>query len=219
MLATREYSDRIDWSNAHVFFSDERSVPPEHVESNSHMARQALLDSVPIPVSHIYRIHGEHDPEQAATDYEKMLRDYFARREAGGGARFDLALLGVGEDGHTASLFPGSEVIHDGEHWVRAVYAQHLESWRITLTPRALNSAQTVFFFVTGEAKAEIVARILNPNEDAEPLPVNAIQPRSGNLRWYLDQSAAKQLTSSLDWMAAQRAPQIKKLGGDTVQE
>lgn len=211
MLATREFTDQVDWSNVHVFFSDERCVPPGHPDSNSHMVRQLLLDNVPIPVSHIYRIHGENDPEQAALDYEKTLREFFGRREAGG-ARFDLSLLGVGEDGHTASIFPGSAALDERERWVKAVYAEHLASWRITLTPLALNAAQTTFFFVTGDSKADIIGRILSPNEGAPPLPVHAIKPGAGAPRWYLDQAAAKMVTGSLEWMAEKRAPSIQKL-------
>lgn len=218
LLATREFNDQIDWSNVHAFFSDERCVAPQHSDSNNHMVRQVLLDNVPIPVSHIYRIHGENDPEQAALDYEKTLRDFFGRRDTGG-ARFDLSLLGVGEDGHTASLFPGSEALNEQERWVRAVYAEHLESWRITLTPLALNAAQNTYFFVTGDSKADIMGRILSPNEDDAPLPVHAIKPRAGAPRWYLDQSAAKMVTSSLDWIAAQRPADIQQLGGAPTDE
>ncbi len=214
MLATREYSDQVDWSHVHVFFSDERCVPPEHQDSNYHMARLALLDNVPLPISHIYRIHGETPPEQAAVAYERTLREFFGRRESGGGARFDLALLGVGTDGHVASLFPHSEALLDVEHWVTAVHAEHLDSWRVTLTPQALNAAQNVYFFVTGDEKAEIIGRIHSPNEDAEPLPVNSIRPRSGSVRWYVDQAAAKLITGSIDYMAAKRPPTIQKLGG-----
>jgi 6-phosphogluconolactonase len=205
LLATREYSERIDWANTHVFFGDERCVPPEHADSNSHMARLALLDSVPIPVSHIYRMPAEREPEQAAIDYEKMLREFFGRREAGAGARFDLVILGVGEDGHTASLFPGSPALDEQERWVMAVYAEHLQSWRLTLTPAAINAAQNICFFVTGEAKADVIGRILIPNEDAEKLPVHYIRGRAAPPRWYLDQAAARRATTSLEWMASKR--------------
>jgi 6-phosphogluconolactonase len=206
LLAAREFNDQIDWSNVHAFFSDERCVPPEHPDSNNHMVRHVLLDNVPIPVSHIYRIHGEIDPEQAAHDYEKILHDFFGRREAGG-ARFDLSLLGVGEDGHTASLFPGSDALNETERWVRAVYAEHLESWRVTLTPLALNAAQNTFFFVTGESKADIMRGILKPSDGDTPLPVHAIKPRTNAPRWYLDQAAARLISGSLDWMTAQNPP------------
>jgi 6-phosphogluconolactonase len=209
LLATNEYTSRIDWENVHLFWGDERCVPPEHADSNYHMARLAMVDHVPLTLSHVYRMHGELPPEEGAAHYERVLRGYFERRD--GKPRFDLLLLGMGEDGHTASLFPGSPALDIADRWVAAVYAEHLQSWRLTLTLPVLNQAQRTFFLVAGANKAEALVAVHAPTEDAPALPVHAIRPTANEPRWFVDQEAARHLTGSLEWMAQQR----RGLGGE----
>jgi len=191
LLAESEFADRIDWEFVHVFWGDERCVPPEHADSNYHMARLALLDHVPIPLPHIHRMHGELPPELGAVQYEQTLREYFERREGGAtGPRFDLVLLGMGDDGHTASLFPNSPALAVSNRWVMEVHAEHLKSWRLTLTPVALNAAARAFFFVTGESKAAMLPKALGTPDDESELPVHYITPAL--VRWYVDEAAGK---------------------------
>ena len=191
LLATEEYASRIEWGQWHVFWGGERWTSPDHDDNNAHMARKLLLAMVPIPLSSIHRIAGEKEPEQAAADYEALLRDYFKRRGESR-PRFDLALLGIGADGHTASLFHGSPALTEEQRWVMAVYVEALGAHRITLTPPALNATARTFFLVGGEGKAEALLHALNmPQEGTEPLPVHAIQP-GGEVRWYVDQAAAR---------------------------
>ncbi|MBC7814247.1 MAG: 6-phosphogluconolactonase, partial [Burkholderiales bacterium] len=158
LLATDEFTRYIDWSFVRVFWGDERCVAPDHYDSNYRMAKDTLLEYVRIPVGNIYRIRGEYDPQTAADEYEKSLRSYFLRGTrplSERQPRFDLVLLGIGEDGHTASLFPGTEALNEEVRWVSANYVEQLDTWRVTLTPSALNAAANVLFLVTGAKKAE----------------------------------------------------------------
>ena len=148
-LATTEFATRIDWTRVHIFWGDERCVPPDHPDSNYGMAREALLDHVPIPADNARRVHGEMEPAQAAEEYERMLRAFFTQ----GQPRFDLILLGMGDDGHTASLFPGTAAIHEQTRWVVAHYVEKLRAWRVTLTPVVINAAANVTFVVSGTAR------------------------------------------------------------------
>lgn len=199
LLASDEFLPRIDWSTVYVFFGDERCVPPDHADSNYRTARLALLDYVPIPIDHIYRMHGEMQPEQAASAYEGRLRTFFETRldNAPLAARFDLVLLGMGDDGHTASLFPGTPALGELSHWVAAQYVEKLDAWRLTLTPPALNAAEEVLFLVTGAAKAPALAAVLEGPRDPQRYPAQLVQPASGNLTWFVDEAAAAQLRDS----------------------
>src|SRR6267378_6756056 len=152
-LAAPPYLSSVPWSLVLVFWSDERCVPPDHAASNYRMAREALLDHVPIPPEHVHRIRGEDDPVVAAKAYERTLRTVLR------GARIDLVLLGLGDDGHTASLFPGAVDVPDGEAWVVARYHVAASQWRVTLTPVLINAAAEILFLVAGEGKAAIVRR------------------------------------------------------------
>jgi 6-phosphogluconolactonase len=191
LLATDEVASRVDWGSVHVFWGDERCVPPDHPESDYRMAREALLDRVPIPPENVHRMRAELDPAQAADDYERTLRTFFAGQEAG---RFDLVLLGMGEDGHTASLFPGTHALDERERWVVANHVNTLDAWRITLTPPILNAAAHVTFLVTGQKKSETLRRVLNGPRQPEVLPAQLIQPTSGRLTWLVDEAAASLL-------------------------
>jgi 6-phosphogluconolactonase len=179
LLATAPLAGEMHWQQTHVFFGDERCVPPDDPESNYGMARRALLAHVPIPADHIHRMHGEDPPEQAARAYEDELRDTFAP----GVVRFDLVLLGVGPDGHTASLFPGSPACTATARLVAAAPTPALEPCvpRITLTFPALNAAREVLFLVAGAQKADVMARVLAGDEN---LPAARVQPRETLAIW-----------------------------------
>ena len=196
LMTTQEYTNLIDWQNAYVFWGDERCVPPESPESNARMVRETLLNFVPVPVNHINRIHGELEPEIAAQEYEKILRGFFRNRAGSEKPRFDLVLLGMGVDGHTASLFPGTPVLSEQTRLVAAQYIRSLNTWRVTLTPPALNAAANVIFLVAGSEKADTVKSVIEGPEIPNQLPSQLIKPENGNLLWLLDEAAASRLTS-----------------------
>ena len=191
LLVTRESASQLDWSSVHVFWGDERGVPPDHPDSNYGMAREALLDHVPLAPANVHRIRGEIEPLQAAADYERTLRRFFSGAHEGAGITFDLALLGMGADGHTASLFPGSELLKEESRWVASYYADEVRGWRITLTPPAINAARHVTFLVSGPDKAETLLRVLTGPRQPDLLPAQIVEPRSGNVLWLLDSAAA----------------------------
>lgn len=193
VLATREFLPLIDWSQSYVFFGDERCVPPDDHESNYHMAREALLDYVNIPMSSIYRMRGEDDPHHAADTYGQVLYHFFSGRTGVDYAvpRFDLVLLGMGDDGHTASLFPGTAALHEQERWVTANYVEAKETWRLTLTQGVLNAAAHVIFLVSGESKAEALKQVFSEDSDPYHYPAKLIQPGDGELLWLVDEAAA----------------------------
>jgi 6-phosphogluconolactonase len=190
----------LDWPRIHVFFGDERCVPPDHPDSNYHMARQALLDHIPIPQENIHRMRGEIPAEQAAAEYEQSLRDFFHNASSNRGSKprhqnsFDLVLLGMGEDGHTASLFPGSPALHEKERWVAAVPHDQPpppQVMRISLTLPIINAATQVTFLVSGEKKAAILKRALAAPSASQPtLPAQMVHPSNGNLLWLVDRAA-----------------------------
>ena len=177
---------KVMWSRVHVLWGDERCVPPDHVESNYRMARETLLDRVPVPAANVHRIHGEDDPATAAAAYEATLRAL---------ARIDLVLLGLGEDGHTASLFPGTAAVHEQTRWVVAARASAASMWRITLTPAVINAAAEVLFLVSGGAKAGILRRVIEGPRRPQELPAQVIAPSNGRVRWCVDAAAAAELT------------------------
>jgi len=187
------FRDRIDWRAIHLFWGDERHVPPDHPESNFRMAREALLDAVPIPEGNVHRMRGEEpDAARAASLYEDELRAFFS-----GAPRFDLVLLGLGADAHTASLFPGTAVVRERERWVAAPWVEKLDTFRITLTPAVLDRATAVMFLVQGEEKAEAVRTVLQGVEgerDADRYPAQAVRPTDGEILWLLDLPAASRL-------------------------
>jgi len=198
LLATPAWAERIEWRRAHVFFGDERCVPPVDRASNYGMAREALLAHVPVPEEQVHRVRGEDDPPTAAEEYEHTLRTEFAaptgppRPEPGGG--FDLALFGMGENGHTASLFPHRPAVREAVRWVVADAVAAVARWRVTLTPVVLNASDAVLFLVAGKAKAGMLRRVLEGPRDPDALPVQAIAPRSGRIRWMVDAAAASEL-------------------------
>ena len=179
-----------NWSRVHLFWGDERTVPPDHVESNYRMVRQALLDHVAIPESNIHRIYGEYKPADAAQAYEKTLRSHFEQQIPA----FDLVLLGMGDDGHTASLFPATSALDKEKEFVSAVHVPKLQTWRITLTYPVLNNAKTVIFMVAGSSKARKIGLILRDGLKTKAYPASLVKPEHGELIWLLDADAARSL-------------------------
>lgn len=200
LLASERHRARVDWSRVHVFWGDERCVEPQDPASNQQMARETLLDHVPVPASHVHAIHGADEPAAAAREYERSLRETFGTPvgppRTAPGARFDLVILGLGADGHTASLFAGSPAVHEAERWVLAAWVEKLSAWRITLTPLVINAAREVIFLVSGRAKAAALRRVLRGPREPDALPSQAIQPRNGELRWLVDADAAFDLAA-----------------------
>lgn len=192
LLAVPENAQHIGWSKVHVFWGDERTVPPDHPDSNYRMAKEALLDFVALPASNVHRISGELEPVRAAAEYEQTLRSFFAKRA--GKTRFDLILLGMGDDGHTASLFPDTEALNETERLVVANHVPKLDTWRITLTAPVINDAAHVAFLVAGAGKAAVLKRVLQGPRQPHKLPSQLIQPVDGELVWLLDKAAASEL-------------------------
>jgi 6-phosphogluconolactonase len=189
-LAQENFRGRIDWQRVHWFWGDERMVPPEHEESNYRMTREALLAHVPAPEGSVHRIKGELSPQDAAHDYREVLEAFFKPKEE----RFDLVLLGLGEDGHTASLFPATTALHETAHDVTEVFVPKFDKWRVTLTLPIINRGRKAAFLTAGKAKAEIVAGVLSLPQPDLKWPASLIQPQSGELVWLLDNEAAKKL-------------------------
>jgi 6-phosphogluconolactonase len=181
-----------DWRLVHVLWGDERCVPPDDPQSNYRMVQEALLGRVPIPVQQIHRIRGEDDPEKASADYERDLRSLLAGKQS-----LDLVLLGLGEDGHTASLFPLQSAVHETSRWVMAVLAPDKKLWRVTLTPGILNLGRNVTFIVSGANKAETLQQVLEGPFNPDLLPAQAIRPSQGRLTWMVDQAAAAGLEAA----------------------
>lgn len=195
LLAT-EYREKIDWQHAHVFWGDERCVPPGEAGSSYGQAREALLDHVPIPASNIHRVKGELEPVEASRDYALTLSGFASPPLDF--PRFDLVYLGMGEDGHTASLFPGSPLdVTEAALPVTAQY-QDRPANRVTLTPLVFNQARTVVFMAAGEKKAATLAEVLSDRYDPERLPAQRISPKKGSLIWLVDEEAAGRLPREL---------------------
>jgi 6-phosphogluconolactonase len=197
-LAAPPYASAVPWPLVQVLWGDERCVPPDDAASNYRMAREALLDHVPIPVAHVHRVRGEDDPGAAARAYEQTLRRVLRTprgppRDAPG-ASIDLVLLGLGEDGHTASLFPGTTAGADGGPWVMAHYVAAVSQWRVTVMPVLVNAATEILFLVAGGAKAAIVHRVLEGARRPDELPAHLIAPTTGRVLWLLDAAAARDL-------------------------
>jgi 6-phosphogluconolactonase len=191
LLAQTPYRDRMPWSHVHVFWGDERCVPADDPRSNARMARQALLDSVPVPPKQIHPIPCASAPKNVAEAYELLLRDFFA----GQPPCFDLVLLGLGENGHTASLFPGMEVLEERERWVAEVHVADQHLYRVTLTAPIINRASVVAFLVAGAGKAQVLKEVLEGPRDPLRWPAQLIQPTDGVLQWLVDRPASSLLT------------------------
>jgi 6-phosphogluconolactonase len=184
------WRSRMPWDKLDMYWVDERCVPPDNAESNYRMTREALLDHVPLNAGQIHRIEGELEPDVAASRYESELRNTF-RLEGAETPRFDLIGLGMGPDGHTASLFPHTEAIHEMSRLVTANHVPQKDVWRVTLTWPVINHAASVFFLIAGAEKAEILKEVLTGPRDVERLPSQLIRPASGILTLILDKAAA----------------------------
>lgn len=190
---TRPWRGRMPWGRLHMFWVDERCVGPEDAESNYRMIWEALLSKVPLAAEHVHRMEGELEPEVAAARYESLLRNAF-RLEGAETPRFDLVALGMGPDGHTASLFPHTEAIHELGRLVTANHVPQKDTWRITLTWPVINEGREVFFLIGGADKAEMVKEVFLGPRDVERLPSQLIWPSSGILTLILDEAAAAYL-------------------------
>ncbi|NIN70674.1 MAG: 6-phosphogluconolactonase [Gemmatimonadetes bacterium] len=194
LLAAEPYRDAVPWQRVHFFWGDERTVPPDHPDSNFGAANEALLSKLELPRENVHRIHGEHrDPEEAAADYEVELRRHFGLAD-GEFPCFDLVYLGMGADGHTASLFPGSEALAERRRLAVAHWVERLGAHRITLTCPTFNSASCILLLVTGGQKAETLREVLEGPAEPPRYPVQLIRPEGGELHWYIDNGAARLL-------------------------
>ena len=188
VLATKHGEPKdLDWGNVHAFFGDERTVPPDHEDSNYRMSQEALLSRV--PVGSVHRMRGELGPGEAAILYERELEEFF-----GGPPALDLVLLGIGEDGHTASLFPRTPALDERDRWAVENPVEKLGTTRLTLTASTINAARTVVFLVAGEGKAEALEEILEGNAEPYDYPAKLVQP-VGKLIWMTDAAAASSLS------------------------
>jgi 6-phosphogluconolactonase len=189
-LAT-DFRDEIPWDRVHLFWGDERYVPADDPRSNYRLAREALLDHVPVPQQNVHPMPtGLHDPEDAAEAYAETLRTHFS----GPWPRFDLVLLGLGSDGHTASLFPGSRAVAEKERWVMAVRAPVKPSRRLTLTLPVINRARMVWFLVAGAEKASALRSVLMESPQPQRCPAAGVRPINGGVTWWADAAAAARL-------------------------
>jgi 6-phosphogluconolactonase len=187
LLSLEPLRGKVPWRSVQFFWGDERFVPHDDPRSNLAMAKEALLDRLPLDEEQVHPVPFLESAKLSALAYERMLRGYFAEEPP----RFDLVLLGLGENGHTASLFPGSEVLDEQERWVRDLYVAEQELYRVTLTPPALNQASLVAFLVSGGGKAAVLRELLEGEPQPERLPAALIKPRHGRLLWLVDAAAA----------------------------
>ncbi len=191
-----ENKDDFPWTKTFFFFGDERSVPPDHPDSNYRMAQEALFSRAPVPEANIFRVSAELGAEKAAEQYETVLREFFklqpGKLQPGQLPRFDLILLGMGDEGHTASLFPGSPAMTETSRMVVSNWVDKLKTDRITLTFPVINNVGEAVFLVAGASKAEIVKEVFLTQ--GEQYPVQHVHPRDGRLLWIMDQAAASLL-------------------------
>lgn len=195
LLAAEPYRSSLPWRQAHVFWGDERCVPPDHPDSNFGLAKATLLDRVPIPADQVHRMQAERDDlDGTARQYEAEIAWTFAVSRTGEPPAFDLILLGLGPDGHTASLFPYTEALRETRRWVVRNFVPELRANRLTLTAPILNRGRTILFLVSGAGKAAIIHEVLEGQPNPEQLPAQLIRPKKGRLIWLLDTGAAGRL-------------------------
>lgn len=208
ILASGPYGKKIPWENVHLFFGDERCVGPTHRESNYRMVFDTLISKIDIPKGNIHRMEGELYPPLAAFRYEEYLRKFFGERrlvdessrggggegnvEGGGVSVFDLVLLGLGSDGHTLSIFPGTRASDEEKRLVTENYVDRLESWRLTLTLPVVNAASTVVFLVAGEDKARVLKEVSTGARGSGAYPARRVRPAKGRLIWLVDRASAR---------------------------
>ena len=193
LLGSADYRERVDWRRVQLFWGDERCVPPDHAESNYRMVQEALLSKISMSPANIHRMAGEKEPRVAANEYEEELRSFFALAP-GQIPRFDLILLGLGEDGHTASLFPGGAAVKENERPVATAYVERLKAHRLTLTLPVINAAAQVTFLIAGQSKRSIVNEILRSDADSFSYPAARVSPSDGPLTWLITADAMENL-------------------------
>jgi len=192
LLAAPAFRGRVRWSDIQFFWGDERHVPPDHRDSNYRMAVEAMLSNVPVPPANVHRMRGEVPAELGAREYDGVIRECVEGMPV---PRFDVIHLGLGTDGHTASLFPGTAAIEEQERVCVANWVTTLNAYRITMTLPILNAARAVVFIAAGAGKSTIVQRVLRESAELSPLPAQRVRPSDGELWWMLDQAAAGELT------------------------
>lgn len=200
ILATEDFKSQVSWQSVQLFFGDERCVPPDDPDSNYGMVYAAMISKIPIPSTNVHRIVGEGDADANAQAYERELKSLFPGLSW---PRFDLVLLGMGQDGHTASLFSGDEALNETTRWVIKTRIERLKQDRITLTIPVFSHAAHAMFLVTGIDKAKRLAEVLRGQSDPQRLPAQAIQPIKGSLEWLVDAAAASLLLMSLQGPAS----------------
>jgi len=191
LLASDAYRSELNWSKVEIYFGDERCVPPDHPESNYLMAYNAMLSKLPIPEPNIHRIRGELQPEAAAIEYGKLLQTKFQSNGP------DMVLLGMGPDGHTASLFPGTTALTEAKHRCVANWVPQFNTWRLTLTYPFLNTAKSILILVAGLEKAQAIKAVLEGPREIERFPIQGIEAR-GTATWLLDSTAASLLEQTI---------------------
>jgi 6-phosphogluconolactonase len=190
LLGQPPYSESIPWDRIHFFWGDERAVPFEDSRNNAKMCFDELLDKVPVKSENIHIMRTDISPADSALEYESILQRYFAGSET----TFDFVLLGMGDDGHTLSLFPGTDVIHEKEAWATSFFLTAQDMYRITLTAPVVNKAACVAFLATGNGKAEVLKQVLRGDENLDLYPSQIIKPEKGQLHWFVDEAAASLL-------------------------
>ncbi len=185
LLASRPFSRNIDWKKVLFFWGDERFVPPDHPDSNYRMAKETLLDHVPVPRKHIFPIPTAGKPDKCAKEYEQTVRKIL-----GANPHFDLTLLGMGEDGHTASLFPGTTILTEKKRLIKEVWVASKETWRISFTYKLINNSRKIHFLVSGAAKAPVIKKVFAGKSHKVPYPVQLISTRREANLWLLDEAA-----------------------------
>lgn len=190
LLKTPSYQEAIDWSKVYLFWGDERPVPPTDAMSNYHMAMKEGWQSLPVPQTQIFRIEGEKEPQKAAEEYNTLLMLLLPEH------RFDLVMLGMGSDGHTASLFPHTKALQEKHKWVVANWVQKLDTWRLTLTYPIFDKARSIAIYVTGEGKKNTLKNALEGPYQPDELPIQRIGHEGQTTTWFVDEAAAKELSS-----------------------
>lgn len=190
LLATKEYAEKIDWPKLHFFWGDERFVPFTDDRNNAKMTFDELLDHVPINKAFVHVMRTDLPPDEAVEDYNVKLHKYFDGRQF----TFDLVMLGLGDDAHTLSLFPGYPVIDENHNWMSAFYLEEQNMYRITLTKPVVNKSARVAFLVSGSGKVDALKAVLYGDKNSEKYPAQVIQPTNGELYWFLDEAAAAAL-------------------------
>jgi len=206
ILADPPYRDKISWANVEIFWGDERSVPPDHADSNYRMASEAMLSRLPIPAERVHRLQADRpDRDKAAQDYQAEIAKVFGVDPKGEPPVFDLILLGMGPDAHTASLFPGSTALGETTKWVVPNWVEKFKTFRLTMTRPMINKARQVLFLVAGKDKAEPLLHVFTGPSDPAKYPSQLICPTTGELNWYVDVAALEKLTAGFNpsWSAS----------------